>query len=91
LNGNTANERSSVASKLSVKYTNKTLSDKTMASPTVKIIKMRIPKTGETSSDSGSYAKACSDAIGNTTAALTKTDSVRMGDYMVTTIYLFSA
>lgn len=62
-----------------------------MASPTVKIVKMRIPKNGETSAVNGSYAKAVSDAIGNTTAALTHTESVKTGAYIVTTIYIFAA
>jgi len=62
-----------------------------MTSPTVKIVKTRIPINGETSAIAGSYAKSVSDAIGNTTAALTKIDSVKAGSYIVTTIYLFAA
>jgi hypothetical protein len=62
-----------------------------MASPTVKIVKMRFPKNAETSGTAGTYAKAVSDAIGNTTAALTRVDSVKSGSYIITTIYLFAA
>lgn len=62
-----------------------------MASPTVKIVKMRFPKNGEVSTTAGSYAKAVSDAIGNTAAALTHTESVKSGSYIITTIYLFAA
>jgi hypothetical protein len=62
-----------------------------MASPTVKVVKMRIPKNEEISTTAGTYAKAVSDAIGNTAAALTKVDSVKSGSYLITTIYLFAA
>lgn len=62
-----------------------------MASPTVKIVKMKLPKDGETSGTAGTYAKAVSDAIGNTAAALTHTESVKTGAYIVTTIYIFAA
>ena len=62
-----------------------------MASPTVKIVKMRTPQNGELSSVSGSFAKAISDAIGNTTAALTHVAVSKSGAYQVATIILFAA
>ena len=62
-----------------------------MASPTVKIVKLRAPQNGETSAATGSFAKAISDAIGNTTAALTQVAVSKSGAYQVATIILFAA
>jgi hypothetical protein len=48
-------------------------------------IRMKIPKNGETSAVSGSYAKAINDAItGATTVRLT---TIRKGKYIVATIF----
>lgn len=74
-----------------MKYTNKKIKVKTMASPTVKIIKMRLPINGEVSTTAGSYAKAVSDAVGNTAAALTQIDTVKAGSYIIATVTLFAA
>jgi hypothetical protein len=62
-----------------------------MANPTVKIVRMRLPQNGELGTTANTYAKAVADAIGNTTAALTKVDSVKAGSYIITTIYIFGA
>lgn len=62
-----------------------------MASPTVKIVKMKKVVDGETSATSGSFAKAVSDAIGNTTAALTQVCVSKEGQYQVATILIFAA
>jgi hypothetical protein len=53
---------------------------------TTKIVKMRLPRDGETSGDAGTYAKAVNDAIGAGTVESIST--IKIGRYIVATIIL---
>ena len=56
----------------------------------VKIVKMRIPKDGETSAVANSYSAAVNTAIGATAAANIFVSTTRAGRYLIATIVLFA-
>lgn len=62
-----------------------------MASPTVKIVKMRLPYNSETSATAGTFSKAVSDAIGSAEAAKTHTSYFKAGSYVFAVIEIFTS
>jgi len=53
---------------------------------TTKIVKMRLPRNGETSGTAGTFAKAVNDAIGAGTVESVST--VKTGSYIIATIII---
>jgi len=51
-----------------------------------KIVKMRLPKNGEVSTDAGSYAKAVTDAVGAST--LDAISTCKAGSWIIATIVM---